>query len=112
TRRSSDLVAEFEPGADSELKLRVNDVPVFYNAAKRELSVNGHHVPAPLRGGKQRITIISDRTAMEVFASDGLVYVPLPVVPKGGNAGATVALTGAALKSQQISGAELRSIWK
>jgi len=114
TKESSGLmafVAEFEPGTDSELTFTINNAPVLYSAAKQEISVNGHRTAAPLRNGKQRITIVSDRTVVEVFASDGLVYVPLPVMAKVGQTGATVGLTGAALKSQRIEATELRSIW-
>ncbi len=115
TKQSTGLMAmeaEFEPGADSELKFTVNNMPVSYSAAKQELTVNGHRVTAPMRGGKQRLTIISDRTVLEVFASDGLVYVPMPVLAKGRQGEATVALTGAALRSQRFSATDLRSIWK
>ncbi len=104
------VTAEFEPGADSELNFTVNGAVISYAAAKQELTVNGHRAPAPLRNGKQRLTIIADRTVLEVFASDGLTYVPMPVIAKAG--GASVSLTGAALKSQNIQVAGLRSIWK
>ena len=38
--------------------------------------------PAPLVDGQQRLTVYVDRTLLEVFASDGLTYVPLPFIPK------------------------------
>ena len=98
----------FEPGADSELKLQVNGVPIIYDAAKQELSVNGHRAPAPLREGKQKLLIIADRTTVEVFASDGLTYVPMPVLWKDDARGVSVSLTGAALKSSTFSAVELR----
>ena len=98
----------FEPGADSELKLQVNGVPIIYDAAKQELSVNGQRAPAPLRAGKQKLVIITDRTTVEVFASDGLTYVPMPVVWKDDARGVSVSLTGAALKSSTFSAVELR----
>ena len=103
--------AQFEPGADSELKFTINGVPVSYSTAKQELTVNGQRAPAPLRNGKQHLVIIADRTALEVFASDGLCYVPMPIIAKETAIGATVSLTGAALKSQSIGATELRSIW-
>ncbi len=99
---------EFEPGADSELKFNVNGVPISYDAQKQELNVNGHRAPAPLRGGKQKITIITDRTAFEVFASDGLTYVPMPVLWKEEARGVEASLRGAALNSATFIAAELR----
>jgi len=102
------ILAEFEPGADSELELSVNGVPIIYSASRQEISVNGHRAPAPLRNGKQKLNIITDRTAFEVFASDGLIYVPMPVLWKDDARGATVSLTGAPLKSSSFTVTELR----
>jgi sucrose-6-phosphate hydrolase SacC (GH32 family) len=104
------VTSEFEPGVDSEVSLSVNGIPVSYNSAKQELVVNGHRAPAPLRNGKQRITILADRTVLEVFASDGLTYVPMPVTAKA--SGVTATLRGAPLKFQRTSVTELSSIWK
>jgi fructan beta-fructosidase len=100
--------AEFEPGPDSELKFNLNGVPVIYDAKKEELDVNGHRAPAPLRAGKQKLVIITDRTAFEVFANDGLTYVPVPVLWKDEARAAQVSLRGAPLKSAAFSAAELR----
>ena len=102
------LIAEFEPGADSELKFNVNGVPIIYSAAKQELTVHGHRAPAPLRDGKQKLVIITDRTTIEVFASEGLTYVPMPVVWKEEARGADVSLSGAPLKSSSFGAVELR----
>ena len=76
-----ELRAEFEPSPDSEVHFNLRGIPVVYDTKKGELIVNGHHAPAPLRNGKQSITIYTDRTAIEVFANDGLTYVPMPVIP-------------------------------
>lgn len=108
TQGFSRLDAEFEPGADSELKVNVNGVPILYSAAKQELSVNGHHATAPLRHGKQWLVIYTDRTTLEVFASDGLTYVPMPVLWKEEARGVEVSLTGAPLKSWTLGAIELR----
>jgi sucrose-6-phosphate hydrolase SacC (GH32 family) len=108
TRGFLRVEAEFEPGADSELKFNLNGIPVAYDAKKQELNVNGHRAPAPLRRGKQKLVIITDRTAFEVFASDGLTYVPVPVLWKDEARGAQVTLHGASMKSAIVTIAELR----
>ncbi len=77
-----EIRADFEPGTDGEVRFEVRGVPIVYSAKKQELSVNNHRTPAPLRGGRQRLIIYTDRTAFEVFGSDGLTYVPMPVIPK------------------------------
>ncbi|MEX2141906.1 MAG: hypothetical protein WD894_21755 [Pirellulales bacterium] len=56
----------------------IRGVTVSYDPKKQELSVAGHRASAPLVGGKQWLSIYCDRTGLEVFASDGLCYVPMP----------------------------------
>ena len=73
-----EIRAEFEPGEAREVIFTVRGATVLYDTGKQELVVNGHRSPAPLRDGKQRLTIFCDRTGLEVFASDGLTYVPMP----------------------------------
>jgi sucrose-6-phosphate hydrolase SacC (GH32 family) len=104
--------AWFELGADSEVTINVRGVPIVFNAAKQELSVNGHRSPAPLHGGKQEIIVFADRTAFEVFASEGLVYVPMPVIPKADARGIGVSVSGAPVKFSVLRANQLRSIWK
>ena len=60
----------------------------------RSLFVNNHRAPAPLADGKQRLIIYVDRTALEVFASDGLTYVPLPFTPKPEDQSVAVEIPG------------------
>jgi sucrose-6-phosphate hydrolase SacC (GH32 family) len=105
------ITAEFEPGADSEVKFVVNGTHINYSAARSEVMVKGHRAPAPLRNGRQRLVIFADRTGLEVFASEGLTYVPVAAIWTTNAPGATVSLSGAALKSQHLSSAELRTIW-
>ena len=107
-----ELRAEFEPGADSEINFLVRGIAISYDARKQELIVNGHRAPAPLRDGKQRLIIYVDRTAIEVFASNGLAYVPLPVIPKADALGIEASVTGAPVKFSKLAGYELRSIWE
>ncbi|HEX3313708.1 MAG TPA: glycoside hydrolase family 32 protein, partial [Gemmataceae bacterium] len=73
-----ELRAEFAPGDSAETTFALGGATIAYDARKQEIVVNGHRVPALLRDGKQRLTAYLDRTGLEVFASDGLVYVPMP----------------------------------
>lgn len=107
-----ELRAEFEPGAASVLNLKVRGVAISYDATKQELTVNGHHAPAPLRSGKQRLILYTDRTFFEVFASDGLTYVPMPVIPKAEDRSIEIAVSGDPVKFNTLEAHELRSIWK
>jgi sucrose-6-phosphate hydrolase SacC (GH32 family) len=106
-----ELRAEFEPGAASVVEFGVRGVQVSYDAAKQELTVHGHRAPAPLRGGKQRLVIFCDRTGLEVFAGDGLTYIPMPVNVDGNSLSLEAGVRGDPVKFNLLDAHELRSIW-
>ena len=103
--------AEFEPGSASEVAFKVRGATITYDAKAQELVVNNHRVPAPLRSGKQRITIFCDRTGLEVFASDGLTYVPMPFQPKADDLALSVQTKGGGANFTTLQVHELKSAW-
>ena len=62
------MVVDAAVGDAAELGFNLRGVPVNYDVKKQELVVNKHRAPAPLRKGKQRLTVYADRTAFEAFA--------------------------------------------
>ncbi|MCA9152937.1 MAG: GH32 C-terminal domain-containing protein, partial [Planctomycetales bacterium] len=116
-----ELRAEFDPSMASEVVFNVRGSTIRFDREKQELIVNDHRAPAPLRDGKQRITIYCDRTGLEVFASDGLTYVPLPYNAQASNTGVSVRVQGAANATDgtpraqatfsKLNVYELRSAW-
>lgn len=107
-----EIAAEFEPGDAREIIFDVRGVPIVYDAAKGEIVVNGHRAPAPLRGGKQRLRIFADRTGLEVFAADGLTFVPMPVNLDPEKRSLTVSAKGGAATFRSLDVHELRSAWR
>jgi sucrose-6-phosphate hydrolase SacC (GH32 family) len=107
-----EVCAEFEPGDAREIVFNIRDVTVIYDPLKLELSVAGHRAPAPLRNGKQRITIFCDRTGVEVFASDGLCYVPMPYNASPQNRRVSLETRGGAAEINSLEVYELKSAWK
>ena len=106
-----ELRAEFEPGDASEVVFTVRGATIAYDTVKQELVVNGHRAPAPLRDGKQCLTIFCDRTGLEVFASDGLTYVPMPFQPKADDLALGVQAKGGSAKIPALSVYQLQSAW-
>ena len=102
---------EFEPADAAEVALNVRGVRVYYDVKKQELIVNGHRAPASLRNGRQRLVVLADRTGYEIFASDGLTYVPFPVIPKADDRSVQLQSVGGAAKIIAAEVHELRSIW-
>jgi fructan beta-fructosidase len=74
-----ELDIEFKPGTAKKLVLNVRGVEIIYDVDRREIIVAGHRAKAPLVSGKQRLIILCDRTGLELFASEGLCYLPMPV---------------------------------
>lgn len=107
-----ELRATFIPEGTATTTFDVRGITVSYSAATQQLTVNGVSVHAPLVDGRQQITVYADRTALEVFASDGLVYVPMPVFPDVQNRSLKVSVTGGNVKFDALEGYELQSIWK
>ncbi len=106
-----DVRAEFEPGDAEEVTFQVRGIAVAYDVKTQEVVVNGHRAPAPLRDGKQRLTILLDRTCIEVFAADGLSYVPLPVIPAAEDRSLSLTARGGKARVTKLEVHELGSAW-
>jgi len=106
-----DVRVTFEPGDAAEVGLKVRGVPVIYDARKQEIVVNGHRAPAPLVEGRQSLTILVDRTSIEVFAADGLTYVPMPVIPRAEDRAVSLGATGGTARVVSLDVHELKSAW-
>lgn len=106
-----EIQTTFEPGEASEVTFNVRGAAIVYDALKQEISVNNHRAPAPLRNGKQSLTIYCDRTSLEVFASDGLTYMPMPYQPKAEDRSLGISAKRAAAKIQSLQVYELKSAW-
>ncbi|MCX6875414.1 MAG: GH32 C-terminal domain-containing protein [Verrucomicrobia bacterium] len=74
--------------------------------------MNDHRASAPLRDGKQRLTLYCDRTGLEVFASDGLTYMPMPFQSKADDLTVGVQARGGSAKINSLRVYELKSAWE
>ncbi len=107
-----ELRAEFVPNSTGSVTFTVRGATLVYDSRKRELTVNRLTVPAPLVGGqKQNLSVYCDRSGMEVFASGGRTYVPMPYIPKADDRKLAVQVTGGAVSFSQLTAYELKSAW-
>jgi hypothetical protein len=90
----------------------VRGVEVAWESKTEEIVVNGHRAPAPLRDGRQQLVILCDRTGLEVFASGGLTYVPMPVILPADNRSTSVKVIGWPVRFQDLEIDELGSAWR
>lgn len=107
-----ELRAEFEPGNATEVAFNIRGAAIVYDVRKQELSVSGHRAPAPLRNGRQRLVIYCDRTGLEVFASDGLTYIPKPFQPRPDERSLAVEVKGSPVTFGTLRTWRLKSAWK
>jgi sucrose-6-phosphate hydrolase SacC (GH32 family) len=107
-----EIRAEIEPSDASEVVFNIRDSMIIYDAKKQEISVNGQRASAPLRDGKLQLTIYGDRTGLEVFASDGLCYIPMPFNANPENRKIFLEIRGQAASVRNLVVHELRSAWR
>ena len=107
-----ELRAEIEPGSATEIAFTVRGATIAYDVKQQELVVNGHRAAAPLVDGRLRLVVFCDRTGLEVFAADGLCYVPLPFQPRPDDRALAVAARGGTATIGMLDVYELESIWK
>ena len=106
-----ELRADLIPDTADSVEFQLRGARISYDMKKQEISVNGHRAPAPLVNGQQRLTIYVDRTMLEVFASDGLVYVPLPFIPKPEDQSVSMAAKGGQAEIKSLKLYKLKSSW-
>jgi fructan beta-fructosidase len=107
-----ELRADFDPGATSVVHFNVRGVPIDYEVAQQKITVNRHAAPARMLSGKQGLIVYADRTGLEVFASEGLTYVPMPIAPNATNLTVQISITGDPVKFTLLDAHELRSAWQ
>jgi len=103
---------ELFPGEAESAGLRVRGVPVAYEARSRELCVGDLRAPVALRDGKLSLHVYADRTCLEVFADDGLTYMPCNVAPSPAETTVAAFARGGAATFAELEVHELRSIWR
>jgi sucrose-6-phosphate hydrolase SacC (GH32 family) len=106
-----ELYAEFEPGSATEVSFTMRGATIVYDVKKQELVVNDLLPPAPLRGGIHTLAIFCDRMGLEVFANDGLTYVPMPFQPNAADCTLEVKVKGGSVKIARLDVHELQSAW-
>ena len=107
-----ELRLEGTPSADAVIELNLRGLAVAYSASSQELTVNGHRAAAPLVDGKLALTILVDRQGSEVFASEGLAYVPMPFLPDPKNRRMSLEVNSGGFKVDLLEIHELKSAWK
>lgn len=107
-----EIRASFIPDEASRFTLTVRGVPLSFDAKAKQLQIGDHKLNLPLRGGRLDLHVFADRTAFEVFASEGLAYIPFPVIPKADDKAITFEVAAGKVRIERLKVDELKSIWK
>ncbi|MGN0866429.1 MAG: glycoside hydrolase family 32 protein [Oligosphaeraceae bacterium] len=70
----------FLPSSDAVVELRLQGVTLCLDLPNRTITANGKTLPWNLCPGMVKLTLVIDRTTLELFASDGLDYAAIAAI--------------------------------
>jgi sucrose-6-phosphate hydrolase SacC (GH32 family) len=106
-----DIRADLEIGSAQELGLVVRGIAVRYDVGKKELTAVKSAAALSPQEGRIRLRILVDHSSLEVYANDGLVYMPIGVVPAADSKSVEVYARGGAARIKLLQVHELNSAW-
>jgi len=108
---SLDVEAEIKPGTAKSVVFNFRGVDVTYDAAKGEVGCNHLHAPVTLDHGILKLRILLDRTTLDIFAENGLVYVPLAILPPISNQSESLTAVGGSAEIVSLKVYPMQSSW-
>ena len=108
----AELQIDFDPASAAEVILNIRGVAVVYDATKKALTADGVTAPVEPLNGKIKLTVYADRTGLEIFANDGLVFMPVNINLAGDNHSLSLSAKGGGAKINSLDVYELKSIWE
>lgn len=106
-----DIDAAIEPGSAKQITLNVRGTAITFDTTTRELACSNLRATVPLLEGRLFLRVLADRTTLEIFGADGLVFMPQPVLPKAGDQSLALTATGGDAKIVSLAVHHLQSIW-
>jgi sucrose-6-phosphate hydrolase SacC (GH32 family) len=94
-----------------KLDLNLRGVPITWNADTQELFVNGRKSPTPFPPSRQQLRILLDRTTVELFANNGLTYIPVNAIPPTEKHDLRLAISGPGGTLHAMNIYPLKSMW-
>ncbi|MBE0536224.1 MAG: glycoside hydrolase family 32 protein [Phycisphaerae bacterium] len=111
-----EVEAEFAPSTESETVFNLRGIQVIYDANTQMVTCKGSGKPLSAKlvpaDGVIRLRIFLDRTALEVYGNDGVIYMPLVVFPDVNNTSLSAVCSRGQVKCYNLRVHELKSIWR
>jgi len=101
----------FVPGKAEEVGLLVRGTRVTYDASKHTLACNDKSAPLAPEKGEIALELLADRLSLEIFAGNGLIYMPMRALPDPQDQTLEVFVKTGEAKVQSLEVYELASIW-
>jgi fructan beta-fructosidase len=105
-----EIQAVVEPGKAKELRFNLNGLEFVYDVAAQEISADGVKAKLPLQKGQLQLSFYVDRTGVELFANQGLFY--MPINKNLSEKKSSIQVIGGKAKFRQLDLYGLKSIWE
>lgn len=99
------------PSPDALLSFNLRGVPIRYDAEKQSLTIAGHTTAWPLKDGQLALIIYLDRTCIELFSQDALLYAPVAAIPDAAQRSVSLKVEKGAAKGVSGTVHALKFIW-
>ncbi|MDG3581103.1 DUF4980 domain-containing protein [Galbibacter pacificus] len=110
----SDLLeihTKFTSITSNQIELSIKGVKAIYNVKTETLSIDGVDAHLPLTSNQLDLTIYVDRTGLEIFAQNGVFFMPVNINIDGNNKDINLTVKGGSIHATSEV-YELKSIWK
>jgi len=107
----AEIKVVIKPQDSDSIRVKVRGLAITYHTAKEELEIDNVRAHAPLINGKQELTIFVDRTGVEVFASNGEVFMPINYNLKPTEQSYELSVYGGSATMEKLEFHKLKSIW-
>ena len=94
------------------IDLSIRGLKVQCDLQTQTLRVNDYEAPLTMRNGKLSLRCLVDRISVEIFADEGLVYMPLAIILEPEQTQISLQAREGSLTVDRLECRELKSIWR
>jgi len=106
-----DLDGFLRPLDAERIELTIRGVPVVLDVKEGTISCRDRGAPLPMKDGEIRLRVLVDRTTIELFVGDGLVYMPIGGILAERDRGLALTVDEGTV-DVSVFVTELRSAWR
>ena len=107
-----DIRVAFKVGDAKRIEMKLRGLPLIYDVRKKQLRCKNVKARLVPEDGLVRLRILLDRAAIEIFAKDGLVYMPLGHLFDRSDLSLGLSVSGGSAEISDMAVSMLRSAWE